>query len=136
MGATNSFIGADFILGQANLVNPDYVIGRWHTVLVAWLITFLAAFINLFGSKLLDRISKGALAINIVSFVVTVVVILATNTNKQSASFVFQDFKRFTGFGTAMSGTISILQPAFCICCCKSIHTQNSEFEDEINDAI
>ena len=82
MGATNSFIGADFILGQANLVNPDYVIERWHTVLVAWLISFLAAFINLFGSKLLDRISKGALAINVVSFVVTVVVILATNTNK------------------------------------------------------
>jgi choline transport protein len=124
MGATNSFIGANFILGQANLVNPNYVIERWHTVLVAWLITFLATFINLFGSKLLDRISKGALTINIVSFAVTIVVILVTNTSKQSPSFVFQDFQNFTGFGTAMAGIIGILQPAFGMCCCRFISSK------------
>lgn len=122
MGATNSFIGANFILGQANLVNPDYVIQRWHTVLVAYLITWIATFINLWGPKLLDRISKGALIFNIVSFIVTVVVILACTTNKQDVSFVFRDFQNFTGFdNAAMAGIIGILQPAFGMCCCASI---------------
>lgn len=117
MGATNSFIGANFILGQANLVNPNYTIERWHTVLVAYGITLFAAFINLWGSKLLDKISKGALIFNVVSFIVTIVTILACNSNKSSASFVFQDFQNFTGFGTSMAGIIGILQPAFGMCC-------------------
>ena len=117
MGATNSFIGANFILGQANLANPDFNIERWHTVLVAYSITLLATVVNMFGSKILNYISKGALMLNMVSFVVTVVVILATNSNKQSASFVFQDFQNFTGFWTAMAGVIGILQPAFGMCC-------------------
>jgi choline transport protein len=119
MGATNSFIGANFILGQANLVNPSYEIQRWQTVLVAYSITLLAAFINMWGPKLLDKISKGALIFNIVSFIVTVVTILACNKNKQSASFVFKDFQNFTGFSTSMAGIIGILQPAFGMCCCK-----------------
>jgi choline transport protein len=37
MGATNNFIGANFILGPANLTFPDYEIQRWHTVLVTYL---------------------------------------------------------------------------------------------------
>jgi choline transport protein len=123
MGATNSFIGANFILGQANLVNPTYEIQRWHTVLVAYTITLLATFINLWGSRILDKVSKAALIFNIVSFIVTIVTILACNTNKQSASFVFKDFQNFTGFGTAMAGIIGILQPAFGMCCCKYHHS-------------
>lgn len=51
MGATNSFIGANFILGQANLVNPSYTIERWHTVLVAYAITLIAALINMVGES-------------------------------------------------------------------------------------
>ncbi|KAF7884156.1 uncharacterized protein EAF01_011579 [Botrytis porri] len=117
MGATNSFIGANFILGQANLVNPSYLIERWHTVLVAWAVTLIATFINLWGSKILDKVSTVALFFNIASFIVTIVTMLACNTNKQSASFVFQDFQNFTGFGTAMAGIIGILQPAFGMCC-------------------
>lgn len=117
MGATNSFIGANFILGQVNLVNPSYEIQRWHTVIVAYSITWTAAFINLWGSKILDRISKGLLIFNIVSFLAIVITILACNTHKQSASFVFKDFQNFTGFGTAMAGIIGILQPAFGMCC-------------------
>src|ERR1700712_1398618 len=106
MGATNSFIGANFILGQANLVNPDYEIQRWHTVLVAYCVTLFATFINMWGAKLLDKISKAALIFNIVAFVVTIITILACNTKKQSASFVFRDFQNFTGFNNSMAGII------------------------------
>jgi choline transport protein len=119
MGATNSFIGANFILGQANLVNPSYEIQRWHTVLVAYCVTLFATFVNMWGSKVLDKISKGALIFNIVSFLAIVVTILACNNHKQSASFVFRDFQNFTGFSTSMAGIIGILQPAFGMCCCK-----------------
>ncbi|KUJ19226.1 amino acid transporter [Mollisia scopiformis] len=117
MGATNSFIGANFILGQANLVNPNYTIERWHTVLVAYLITLFAAFVNLWGARILDRISKGLLIFNITAFIVTIVTILACNKNKQSPSFVFKDFQNFTGFSASMAGIIGILQPAFGMCC-------------------
>jgi len=119
MGATNSFIGANFILGQANLVNPSYEIERWHTVLVAYCITLFATFVNMWGSKVLEKISKGALIFNIVSFLAIVVTILACNDHKQSASFVFRDFQNFTGFSASMAGIIGILQPAFGMCCCK-----------------
>ncbi|TVY30109.1 Choline transport protein [Lachnellula hyalina] len=117
MGATNSFIGANFILGQANLVNPSYEIERWHTVLVAYCITLFATFVNMWGSKVLEKISKGALIFNIVSFLAIVITILACNDHKQSASFVFKDFQNFTGFSASMAGIIGILQPAFGMCC-------------------
>ncbi|KAE8447904.1 hypothetical protein EG329_009976 [Mollisiaceae sp. DMI_Dod_QoI] len=117
MGATNSFIGANFILGQANLVNPDYTIERWHTVLVAYSITLFAAFVNMWGAKILDKISKGLLIFNIVAFIVTIATILACNKHKQPASFVFKDFQNFTGFSASMAGVIGILQPAFGMCC-------------------
>ena len=42
MGATNNFITANFILGAANLNNPGYVIKRWHTVLTAYAVAFVA----------------------------------------------------------------------------------------------
>jgi hypothetical protein len=86
MGATNSFIGANFILGQANLTHPSYTIERWHTVLVAYLFTLIATFINMWGSKILDKISKGLLVFNIVAFITTITTILACNNNKQPAS--------------------------------------------------
>lgn len=82
--------------------------------------TLFATFVNLWGAKLLERVSKGLLVFNIVAFIATIVTILACNKSKQSASFVFQDFQNFTGFGPAMAGVIGILQPAFGMCCCKS----------------
>ncbi|KAI9639925.1 hypothetical protein NHQ30_011701 [Ciborinia camelliae] len=135
MGATNSFIGANFILGQANLVNPSYVIERWHTVLVAYSVTLIATFINLWGSKILDKVSTVALIFNIASFVVTVITILACNTNKQSASFVFRDFQNFTGFGSAMAGIIGILQPAFGMCCYDAPSHMTEELKDASKEA-
>ena len=83
MGATNNFIGANFILGQANLAHPDYVIQRWHVVLVAYLIAFLGVALNIWGPHLLDKLSKAAMVWNMLSFVVVIVVVLALNDHKQ-----------------------------------------------------
>lgn len=117
MGATNNFIGANFILGMANLANPDYTIKRWHTVLVAYAIVAFSVTLNIWGRRLLDKISSTILIWNIVSFVVVVVTILATNDNKQPASFVFKDFQNSTGFSSAFAAILGLLQAAFGMCC-------------------
>ena len=117
MGATNNFIGANFILGQANLSFPDYTIERWHTVLLAYLIAFVSTIINIYGPHLLDRISRFILLWNILSFVIVIITILATNDHKQSASFVFSDFQNFTGFNTGYAAILGLLQSSFGMCC-------------------
>ena len=50
---------------------------------------------------------------DLLSFVIVVVVILAMNDHKQPASFVFHDFQNFTGFGTANTAILGLLQSAF-----------------------
>ncbi|KZF21705.1 GABA permease [Xylona heveae TC161] len=117
MGATNNFVAANFILGQANLANPGYTIERWHTVLVAYCIVAICIVTNIWGRQILDKLSTGILFWNITSFVIVIVVVLACNDNKQSPSFVFKDMQNFTGFGTAFAALIGILQSAFGMCC-------------------
>lgn len=104
---------ANFILGQANLANPEYIIERWHTVLVAYLIVLLCTVANIYGPHLLDKISRVILIWNFASFVTVLVVVLATNDHKQPASFVFHDFQNFTGFGKAFTAILGLLQSAF-----------------------
>ena len=117
MGATNNSIAAQFVLGMANLVFPSYEIQRWQTVLVAYLVAILAAAINIWGPHLLNRISRFILIWNITAFFITIVVLLATNDHKQSASFVFADFQNFTGWDRAMAAIVGILQACFGMCC-------------------
>lgn len=117
MGATNNFIGANFILGQANLSFRSYTIERWHTVLLAYLIALISTGVNIYGPHLLDRISRFTLLWNILSFVVVVITILATNDHKQPASFVFHDFQNFTGFSTGFAAILGLLQSSFGMCC-------------------
>ncbi|KAL6716802.1 hypothetical protein ACLMJK_004714 [Lecanora helva] len=117
MGATNNFIGANFILGLANLSFPNYSIERWHTVLLAYCIAALSTTVNIFGPHLLDRVSRFMLLWNITSFVIVVVTTLATNDHKQSASFVFSDFQNFTGFSTGFAAILGLLQSSFGMCC-------------------
>jgi len=118
MGATNNFITANFVLGLANLNNPEYTIERWHTTLVAYLVGLIALVFNIYAPHFLDKVSKGLLLWNVGSFLIIVITILATNDHKQTASFVFGEFQNFTGFNsTAYVGILGILQTAFGMCC-------------------
>ncbi|KAK5954643.1 hypothetical protein OHC33_004366 [Knufia fluminis] len=118
MGAVNNFIAANFVLGMAQLNRPGYVIERWHTVLLTYLIAVLAAVSNLTVSRFFDKLSTGILVWNVGSFVVVCVTILAMNDNKQSASFVFTDFQNDTGFASpGMAVMIGLLQSFFGMCC-------------------
>lgn len=117
MGATNNSIGANFVLGMANLVFPEYTIQRWQTVLVAYLIALMSTAINIWGAHLLNRLARFILIWNVGSFLVTMIVVLATNDHKQPASFVFSEFQNFSGWGPAMAAIVGILQACFGMCC-------------------
>ncbi|KAL4922508.1 amino acid permease-domain-containing protein [Aspergillus aurantiobrunneus] len=46
IGSVNNSVSANFIFGQANLVFPEFVIQRWHTVLVTYAVATWALLIN------------------------------------------------------------------------------------------
>ena len=106
-------MGANFVLGMAQMANPDYTIERWHTCLMAYLLLILAAATNIWGRRALEKLSQVMIIFNILSFVVVIVVILARDNEKRSASFVFKDFQNFSGFGTAYASLLGLLQSAF-----------------------
>lgn len=117
MGATNNFITANFILGIANLNHPSFIIERWHTVLVAYAVGVFSVTFNVFTPRLLDKISRGLLIWNVCAFIIIIVTILAMNDHKQPAHFVFKDFVNMSGFGTAYTAILGLLQTAFGMCC-------------------
>ncbi|RAO73777.1 uncharacterized protein BHQ10_009789 [Talaromyces amestolkiae] len=117
MGAANNSFIANYILGMCNLVFPNYTIERWHSVLLAYLAALIGGAINIFTPHLLHRLARAVFIWNLVSFVVIVIVLLATNDHKQDASFVFVDFQNNTGLGAAMATIVGILQALFGMCC-------------------
>jgi choline transport protein len=131
MGATNNFVGANYILGIAQLNNPTFTIERWHTVLVTYLIAIVAAVSNIYFPHLLNRISKGILVWNITAFLVCFITILATNDHKQSPSFVFSEFQNSTGFSGSYTAILGLLQSAFGMCC----YDAPSHMTEEIKNA-
>ncbi|PYH94596.1 GABA permease [Aspergillus ellipticus CBS 707.79] len=135
MGSANNSFAANFILGQANLVNPEYVIERWHTVLVTYAVAIWALVINTFMPHLLNRLSRAILLWNVCSFVIIVVVLLATKKDKQDAAFVFQDFQNMTGYGSAMATMIGIVQSFFGMCCYDTASHMTEEMTHPSRDA-
>lgn len=115
-GAVVNFISAQYILAIAVLNHPEYEITRWQTTLLAWAVALLSLCLNVFFPQFLHRISRFLLIWNVSSFVIVVVTILATNDHKQSSSFVFKDFQNFTGFGTAYTAILGLLQSVFGMC--------------------
>lgn len=117
MGTVNNSIASNYVLGQANLVFPEYTIQRWHAVLVAWAIGLFALAVNVFMPHALHRLSRLVLLWNIGTFIVVIVTLLATNDHKQDASFVFYEFENLTGFTSGMAIMIGIVQSIFGMCC-------------------
>ncbi|OJJ42864.1 hypothetical protein ASPZODRAFT_104610 [Penicilliopsis zonata CBS 506.65] len=135
MGATNNSIAANFVLGMANLVYPEYEITRWQTTLVAYLVAFLAAAINLWGLKWLNRLAHFILVFNVGSFLVVMITLLATNDHKQSASFVFTEFENLTGWGSGMAAILGILQSCFGMCCYDAPSHMTEEMKSAAKEA-
>ncbi|KAH0359772.1 putative GABA permease, partial [Aureobasidium melanogenum] len=113
MGAVNNFITAGFVLAIAELNHPDFVVTRWKITLVAF------------------ALSRFFLIWNIFAFIIVIVTILACNDHKQSAYFVFSEFQNMTGFGSAYTAILGLLQTAFGMCC----YDAPSHMTEEIRDA-
>ncbi|KAG8531391.1 uncharacterized protein KY384_003020 [Bacidia gigantensis] len=117
MSATVNFFVANFALGMATLSYPEYVIERWHVVLLTWLVMLFSVTLNIFSRKLFDRLSTYILFWNIISLIAILITILTTNQDKKPARFVFSDFQNFTGFGASYAAIIGLLQSCFGMCC-------------------
>lgn len=101
------------MLGMAQLANPTYIIERWHTCLLCYLVLIIAALVNIFGRFLLDKLGRIMIVFNLLSFVIVIVVILAMASPKQDAQFVFVTFQNTTGFGNSYACLLGLLQAAF-----------------------
>ena len=58
--------------------------------MVSWVAVILAASINIFLPRLMNKLSTAALCWNVLTFGVVIITILTTNDHKQSTSFVFK----------------------------------------------
>ncbi|EUC27671.1 hypothetical protein COCCADRAFT_41656 [Bipolaris zeicola 26-R-13] len=130
MGSVNNNVAANFLLGTAQL-NYGFTIERWHTVLVTYLITWVAATSNIYLPHILNKLSKAIFIWNLTSFAVCFITILATNDKKQSASYVFTDFQNFTGWNVPYATCLGLLQSAFGMCC----YDAPSHMTEELKDA-
>lgn len=135
MGAVNNSIAAQFILGQANLVFPEYTIQRWQAVLVEYLVAFWGTAVNLGAPHLLSHLSRAILLWNLLSFIVITIVLLATNDHKQSGAFVFREFQNSSGFGSGMAAIIGIVQSFFGMCCYDTPAHMTEEMKRPSRDA-
>lgn len=135
MGATSNFVSANFILGAANASNPDFVIERWHTVLIAYAVGALTLSFNVLLPRLLDKVSRGFVILNFSTFVIIVITILATKDNLQSGRFVFVDFVNLSGFDRAYTSIVGLLQTAFGMCCYDAPSHMTEELKNARKDA-
>ncbi|KAJ5210949.1 Amino acid/polyamine transporter I [Penicillium cf. griseofulvum] len=135
MGAVSNSLGSNYILGQVNLVFPDFVIERWHTVLIAWALGIFSLTINVFAPHALHRLSRFILVWNIISFIIIITALLATNHQKQDTDFVFHEFRNMTGFGASMASIVGILQSFFGMCCYDAPSHMTEEMTHASRDA-
>ncbi|KAJ5681097.1 hypothetical protein N7536_012236, partial [Penicillium majusculum] len=135
MGAVNNSFGSNYILGQVNLVFPDFVIERWHAVLFAWAVGLFALVMNVFAPHALHRLSRFILVWNIASFIIVITTLLATNHQKQGTDFVFHEFRNMTGFGASMATIVGILQSFFGMCCYDAPSHMTEEMTHASRDA-
>ncbi|KAK4551255.1 hypothetical protein LTR86_011269 [Recurvomyces mirabilis] len=112
-GAANGILAANLLLGMFQLSHPLYIIQRWHTCVLCWILLAVAASINIVGRAVLDRLGRLMMVFNILSFVVVITAILVMDDHKRSARFVFLGFQNTTGFGNAYAALQGILQAAW-----------------------
>ncbi|RAL11687.1 uncharacterized protein BO97DRAFT_435078 [Aspergillus homomorphus CBS 101889] len=123
MGSANS----QLYPRPGKLVYPGLVIQRWHTVLVTYAVAIWAFAVNIWMPHLLNRPSRAILLWNVASFLIIIIVLLATRNDKQDAAFVFQDLQNMTGFSSAMATMVGILQSFFGMCCYDTPSHMNEE---------
>ncbi|KAI0150165.1 putative GABA permease [Xylariaceae sp. FL1272] len=135
VSAVNNFICAGFILGMANLVNPEYVIERWHNVLVTYLVCLFFGGVNTFAPRLFNGLSMFLLVLNIVSFLSVTITLVATCKSYSTPHFVFSEFRNETGLSPALGTIAGLLQSFYGMCCYESPAHMVEEMRNPTRDA-
>ncbi|KAI1370237.1 amino acid/polyamine transporter I [Hypoxylon crocopeplum] len=86
------------IQGAIIITNPEYVAERWHVALMYWAVLTILLALNIFGVKLFSAINTFTAVLHITFLFVTMIVILATTKEKNTASNVFLEFQDNSGW--------------------------------------
>ncbi|RCK54317.1 Choline transport protein [Candida viswanathii] len=109
---------ATIILGMWVLHHPEHVIQRWQVFIVYELITVLLYLFNIY-EKPLPLISKAALFISLLSFVIIIITVPSMHKGEfQSAHFVFVEFSNGTGWSSSgIAFIVGLINPNWSFSC-------------------
>ena len=118
MAASGAFILANMTQGLIVLNNPEYILVRWHGTLIYWLVIFIAAAVNICGTKILPRIEVAMLVLYVTLFFALLIPLLVM-APKQPASFVFGYVENNSGWESdGIAWCIGLLSAAYCTIGC------------------
>lgn len=112
VGASITSSLATCILASYLFTHPDFVIKKWHIFLLYELLNIFITFFN-FYSKTLPYVTKTALYLSILTFLVTMIVPAGCALGDfQSSAFVFKTFDNVMGWSTSgMSYIVNLVAP-------------------------
>lgn len=89
------------IQGLLVLNYPSYSFQRWHGTLLYWAILLLSAIINIYGIKILPYVENATMVLHFTLFFVILIVVCVVAPDKNSAEFVFSNFKNNSGWSSS-----------------------------------
>ncbi|KAJ3282533.1 hypothetical protein HK104_010841 [Borealophlyctis nickersoniae] len=109
-GASGSVLSASaFLVSLVKIWQPDWDINDKHIFAVHCILVISGAMINTIGGLGLKATSLFSVYVHIIGTIVIVATVLATAPTKQSASFVFGEFRDLTGFTDPGNGFSPVL---------------------------
>lgn len=110
MAATASvnFFVASSVLDVVALWNPSYTVQAWQTYLIHVLLCIIAFVITSRYPSAIGRLGVTVLVLSIVGFVASLVTLLSVQETKQSADFVFTNYRNVAGWGDGWAAVIGL----------------------------
>lgn len=109
---------ATAVVGMYALMNPNYVMQRWHVFITYELANLLLVAANVW-ERPLPAISKSSLYISLASFLIISILVLAKSGGEfQSAHFVFVEFTNGTGWSSSgIAFIVGLINPNWSFSC-------------------
>lgn len=109
------FSGGQLVLSAIGLWNEEFAPTAWQVVLMYWAMLAIALFVNVFGSKQLDRINTICVYWTGASVIIILITVLTmARGGRRSAEFVFTSFDSSrSGWLDGWSFFVGLLQSAY-----------------------
>ncbi|KAI5809786.1 choline transporter [Peziza echinospora] len=108
------------LMGMIQINNPTLVIERWMVWVTYQIFNFIAFLFNCYG-RILPTVGSVFMYISLCSFTVITITVLAKSKTKQSARFVFADFRNETGWASGgMAFIMGLINPNWSFSCLDS----------------